>query len=129
MYGISPLPVVEKSGDMIETHDIKWSFQTLHQNDDIYWFMYNKLPVPTCERTRYSTADIEALAAKHMNTPISQQTRFKQLWDTKKRVVLTNLEEGMQELWFSDRIVIVGDAAHKVGEQSLRLENLLVPFD
>jgi FAD dependent monooxygenase len=46
--------------------------------------------------------------------PITENITFGDLWKTKTRHGLIAIEEGVLDKWHAGRIVLVGDAAHKV---------------
>jgi 2-polyprenyl-6-methoxyphenol hydroxylase-like FAD-dependent oxidoreductase len=99
---------------MIETHNTGFSFQVLAQSKRVFWFLYVKLDAPSYSPARYTDADAEKLAQQYLDKPITSTLIFRQLWESRVRVKLANLEEGMQKRWHDGRIVVVGDAAHKM---------------
>lgn len=79
------------------------------------WFLiYRRLPNPSHQYTGYTDVEAEAFAKDIMDNPIMQGMTFKDLWEVHKWVRLVNAEEGLVERWYSDRIVLVGDSAHKM---------------
>lgn len=62
----------------------------------------------------YTQKDIEAEAANLAALPINDELVFSDIWEQRLRGELINIEEGIFEHWHSGRIVLVGDAAHKV---------------
>jgi 2-polyprenyl-6-methoxyphenol hydroxylase-like FAD-dependent oxidoreductase len=105
---------------MIETHNSHFSIQLLTQPEHVFWFFYVKLDEPTSSARHYTEEEAKLLAAQYMDTPITNHTRFGDLWNKKLRHNLGNLEEGVQEQWYSGRIVLLGDAAHKVNIYPVR---------
>jgi hypothetical protein len=101
---------------MTETHNTHFNFHTLTQPDRIFWFLYVKLDRPTYwpHRTKYTESDAEDLANEFADHPVSKNLLFGELWKKRIRATLASLEEGVFEHWHSGRIVLVGDAAHKV---------------
>jgi len=117
LFGLSePLPH-EEEGAMIETHNEGFSFHIFVLRDLTAWFLYKKLekPVTWPDRTYYTEADAAALAEEHGSCQVTKRTRFKDLWESRRRTRLAGIEEGVQSRWHSGRIVLLGDAAHKVG--------------
>ncbi|CAK7216976.1 hypothetical protein SCUCBS95973_002995 [Sporothrix curviconia] len=49
-----------------------------------------------------------------MDHPVGNDMVFRDLWALRKWTRLLNLEEGFVEHWHHDRIVLVGDAVHKM---------------
>jgi hypothetical protein len=101
---------------MITTHGNLVSFQLFTGPDYVFWFANFKLEEaltwPFC--TQYSEEDMEVIAMKYAAHAVSQTVTFGDLWETKIRAKLANLEEGVFQHWHSGRIVLVGDSVHKV---------------
>jgi 2-polyprenyl-6-methoxyphenol hydroxylase-like FAD-dependent oxidoreductase len=53
-----------------------------------------------------------------MDHPITQEMKFKDLWEVRKWVRLVNVEEGLVQSWHWDRVVLVGDSVHKMTPNS-----------
>ena len=101
---------------MIDTHDNLTSFHLFTQPDYVFWFANVKLEETLTWpfRTRYSEEDMEVVAKKYAEHAVSKTLTFGDLWETKIRAKLANLEEGVFQHWHSGRIVLVGDSVHKV---------------
>lgn len=86
------------------------------QRDQTFFFVFIKLPkaIHWPDRKRYSAEEAEAEAAKYVDLPVADGIRFGQLWKQRVRGHLYCLEEGIFKLWHHERIVLVGDSAHKV---------------
>ena len=63
---------------------------------------------------KYAPEDVETEAAKLADLPINDQLLFGELWAKRYRGEMVNLEEGIFKHWHSGRVVLAGDAAHKV---------------
>lgn len=113
----SPVPGLG-SHDMEVTSNDKFSFLLLFQPDRISIIVHNKLPEdqqctwPT--RRRYTEADMEALVSKILECPITETVVFGELWKRRFKAQMISLEEGVLGYWFFSRIVLAGDAIHKV---------------
>ena len=59
--------------------------------------------------------DCEAVAQRFADTPLTEKLKFGDLWETRTRYGLLNVEEGILSKWHAGRMVLVGDSAHKVG--------------
>jgi 2-polyprenyl-6-methoxyphenol hydroxylase-like FAD-dependent oxidoreductase len=79
-----------------------------------WFFLYKRLPRPTSERTNYTTKDVDALAAEFTEFPLTRTVKVKDVWPGMLGAGLTNLDEGIVEHWSLGRIVLVGDACHKM---------------
>lgn len=103
---------------MIELHDKNVSFQVLTQPDRIFWFVFEKISKKARSsgeiKPHYSDEDAHGLARKYYDHKVTQTLTLGELWDTKLRATLTNLEEGVMKHWFAGRMVCIGDAVHKV---------------
>lgn len=56
----------------------------------------------------------KAEAARFADIVFTPQIKFKDLWETRSRYGLLNIEEGILDKWSAGRMVLVGDSAHKV---------------
>lgn len=95
----------------------------LTQPQLIFYFVFIKLgqtyrwpSLPT-----YTVEDMHAEAAKIATLPINDNLTFGQIWEKRLRGDLINIEEGVFKHWHSNRIVLLGDAAHKVS-------NVFLPY-
>jgi 2-polyprenyl-6-methoxyphenol hydroxylase-like FAD-dependent oxidoreductase len=81
-----------------------------------YWFLFVKLPVPLYGRDipRYTKEDELKLARQHASDQITPEVTFGQLYEAKTTSTLTPLHEWVFQKWHYNRIITIGDAAHKV---------------
>ncbi|KAH7199517.1 hypothetical protein DER44DRAFT_729799 [Fusarium oxysporum] len=120
------ITVDEKRGigahDMEITSNDKYSFLLLCQPDWISIIVHSKLPEDQqCtwpSRRRYTEADMEALVSKISERPVTDTVVFGELWKRRLKAQMISLEEGVLEHWTSGRIVLAGDAVHKVTPNS-----------
>ncbi|PTB69404.1 FAD/NAD(P)-binding domain-containing protein [Trichoderma citrinoviride] len=77
-------------------------------------FLYEKLPKPTTARTSYSEKDIEAMADRFADYPITDSLRVKHVLADRMTSGMSDLQEGICNNWGWGRIALVGDAIHKV---------------
>ena len=66
------------------------------------------------ERRTFTKEDAEREAAKIAAVPVTQGVSFGNIWRDRTRGYLCSLEEGVFDYWYSGRMVLVGDSAHKV---------------
>ncbi|CZR39188.1 uncharacterized protein FPRO_05620 [Fusarium proliferatum ET1] len=80
-----------------------------------YWFLFAKLPAPLYGRDipRYTKVDEEKLALQHAFDQITPEVTFGQLYGARTSSTLTPLHEYVFEKWHYNRIITIGDAAHK----------------
>ena len=87
-------------------------------NHRIYWFLFAKLPETAhglYERIpRYSEEQRDALAAEHAEDRITDTLTFGELYATRTTATLQALPEVVFKKWYYNRIITIGDAAHKV---------------
>ncbi|KAJ2990432.1 hypothetical protein NUW58_g2949 [Xylaria curta] len=116
-----PIPGIGKH-DMEITSNSGFSFLLLCQPDWISIIVHNRLPVeeqctwPT--RRKFTEEDMEALAKKLAGYPITESVVFGELWKNRTKAQMISLEEGCLDHWHFGRIVLVGDAIHKVTPNS-----------
>lgn len=79
-----------------------------------WFFLYKRLPRPTSERTRYTQEDFDAVAAEFAEFPLTQTVQVKDVLPQMLGAGLTNMDEGIVKHWSFGRIVLVGDACHKM---------------
>ncbi|KAL9595420.1 MAG: hypothetical protein Q9219_006463, partial [cf. Caloplaca sp. 3 TL-2023] len=93
-----------------------FSFLFLSQPQQIYFFVFSKLPdqIIWPDTRRWTDEDAEAVAAKVQDHPVSEDLSFGTIWRTRIRGQLVPIEEGIFKHWYSRRIVLAGDAVHKV---------------
>ena len=58
---------------------------------------------------------MEAVVGKILECPITETVVFGELWKRRFKAQMISLEEGVLEHWFFGRIILAGDAIHKVG--------------
>ncbi|KAK6067688.1 FAD binding domain-containing protein [Seiridium cupressi] len=102
-----------RPGQVHETHGEKLGLQCFAGNETAVLALYEQLPKPARERSRYTKADEEAFAKRWEHLPITTGVTVRQAYDAQLFTGITDLEEGVVEYWSWDRMVLVGDAAHK----------------
>ncbi|CZS93680.1 hypothetical protein WAI453_001167 [Rhynchosporium graminicola] len=104
--------------DMHCVSNDKFSFLILCQPETIFFVAHCKLPDDKqCRwpnRARYTQEDMDNLATKLADYPVSESLLFGELWRNRTRAHLVSLEEGVLDHWFFGRTVLAGDSVHKV---------------
>ena len=100
-------------GDTTETQNKDHSVMYLSGRERGWIFLYERLPQPTTERIHYTPEDIEAMAERFAEYPITETLRVKDVYAERFTAGMANLEEGILEHWGWGRIALVGDACHK----------------
>lgn len=90
------------------------SMQIFISEDEGWFLIYRRLSKPAYWHTRYTEKDVQNFATELMDYPTIQGLRFRDLWEARQWVRLVNIEEGIAKRWHYDRIVLVGDSAHKM---------------
>ncbi|KAL8997508.1 MAG: hypothetical protein Q9188_006311 [Gyalolechia gomerana] len=113
---MAPTPLGLGTRDMTCVHEHGYSFLFLSQPDQIYFFVFSKLPKPIRwpDNQRWTDEDAENVADGVKDHPVSDSLLFGELWRTRIRGQLVSVEEGIFEHWHFGRMVLAGDAAHKV---------------
>ena len=116
MVGFSPTLPSMSNCDMSCTHYPGKSFLVIGQKTYTFWFVFFR----NAERRywpsspRWTQADADKRAAECADCPISDTQVFGELWRSRVRGELVNVEEGLFKHMYFGRIVLAGDAVHKV---------------
>ncbi|KAJ9481899.1 hypothetical protein VN97_g11557 [Penicillium thymicola] len=117
IFGISS-PIKELvPGEQVNALFDGFTIVTVHgKNGRVYWFVIQKLDkkytYPDCPR--YMTSDIEVAAEELRSIVFHKDVNFGHLWEARETVSMTVLEENTFETWYHDRLVLLGDSAHKM---------------
>lgn len=115
MWGTVPIPKGLSPGDHLDCHtDDGVSAMFLTGRDKGWFFIFGLLDKPTQERRDYTEKDMEAFAESLADLHIGPGLPFRDVWSTRYSAGMSNLDEGVLEHWSWDRVVLMGDAAHKV---------------
>ena len=102
-----------RPGDATETHGPDCTIQTFAGEGTSVIGMYERMPEPTRDAPRYDAADEAAFVRRWGHLPLSDRLTVGDAYASRVQAGLVNLEEGVVQHWGWDRIVLVGDAAHK----------------
>ncbi|KAM0543616.1 hypothetical protein ACHAPJ_012203 [Fusarium lateritium] len=69
---------------------------------------------PSKERTRFGQNDAEEVCQPWLDVPVGKGVKFGDLWKEKVAGGSANYDEGVLPWWHWGRMVLVGDAAHKM---------------
>jgi len=85
-------------------------------NGRVYWFYFYKLPkrLHSPNIPRYTKDDEAKLIAQRANDNILPDLKFGELVKRKVSSNLTALPEYVYKKWHFNRIITIGDSAHKV---------------
>uniref|UniRef100_A0A4E9E3Q1 FAD-binding domain-containing protein n=1 Tax=Gibberella zeae TaxID=5518 RepID=A0A4E9E3Q1_GIBZA len=81
-----------------------------------YWFLFARLPAPLYgdDIPRYTKEDEAKLAQEHASDQITPEITFGDLYEARTNSTLTPLHEWVFQKWHYNRIITIGDAAHKL---------------
>ncbi|KAK0649114.1 hypothetical protein B0T16DRAFT_125877 [Cercophora newfieldiana] len=102
-----------RPGDAAETHGYDLATQSFAGEDTTVTGVYERLPQPTTERLRFVPEDEEEIVKRWGHLPITEQLSLQDVYDARVSSGMVSLEEGVLPNWSWDRLVLVGDAAHK----------------
>lgn len=74
---------------------------------------------------RYSTQDLEAFYEQIADVVVTTDVKFADIYNNRKAAVMTVLEEGITDVWYAGRLFLLGDAAHKVNQDDLKLTRFI----
>jgi 2-polyprenyl-6-methoxyphenol hydroxylase-like FAD-dependent oxidoreductase len=114
MFGNAPLVAGVENGEVYEAHGDDASSQVFVGNGRMWFFIYKRLANPTKTRASYTEKDMIDYAEEMGGKYVLPGHTLREIFAKRNGAGLTNLEEGIVENWSWDRIVLVGDAAHKV---------------
>ncbi|KAF4467207.1 hypothetical protein FALBO_5936 [Fusarium albosuccineum] len=98
-----------------ETHSDGFSTQLIVASPEKHYFLiYQKLPTPTRKAHWLASEKAEELATQNADTYLAPGVTYKQVWEGKSWTHMAPLEEGVTKTWFKDRVVLLGDSAHKM---------------
>ncbi len=114
LYGSVPKRPDWVAGDDYESHGDHVCIQFFVGRERAWFFVYSELPEPTKERAYYSQQDADGYAETYGELHVTEKLKFRDVYAGKYASGLTNLEEGVMKHWSWRRIVLAGDAVHKV---------------
>ncbi|KAI0390743.1 FAD binding domain-containing protein [Xylariaceae sp. FL0594] len=97
-----------------QTHGAHFSVQHITSNNRAWFFLYERLERPTRGRATYTPNDAAAMVERLGDVHIGRRLRIRDMYAQRDRCGMANLEEGILDHWSWERLVLVGDAAHKV---------------
>ncbi|TAQ86977.1 hypothetical protein B7494_g4680 [Chlorociboria aeruginascens] len=129
LVGFSPTLPSMSNKNMYMTHYDGKSFLVIHQPKWTFWFIFFKNPETLYwpSRPRYTQADADAKAVENLECPISDTQVFGELWKSRVRGELVNVEEGLFKHMYFGRIMTpnVGLGGNTSMESVAVLANLL----
>ncbi|RAK94899.1 FAD-dependent oxidoreductase [Aspergillus ibericus CBS 121593] len=112
LYGSFPSPSPSGLGYDIQSQDKAIMYFSGPERG--WFFLYKRLPSPTQARATYTDRDVETVGREFFDFPLTGTVKVKDAWPRMFGAGLTNLEEGIVKHWSLERVVLVGDACHKL---------------
>ncbi|KAI1151897.1 hypothetical protein F4825DRAFT_476499 [Nemania diffusa] len=102
--------------DFAESHGPGVASQCIRLNDTMFFSVLKRLAKPTMEKQRFTSEDLEKFSEEMSDIAVFPGVQLKEIWPLREETNATLLqqEEGMAEKWYHGRLVLVGDAAHKM---------------
>lgn len=116
LVGLSSTTPGVMLNDMVETHFRTFNLHYIAGPELTYWFIYIPRETPSSARTYYSQEDAEKVAQQYAHIRLSPDnlSQFSELWATRRRAALVDLEEGILNTWYQGRVALLGDSCHKM---------------
>ncbi|TGJ84561.1 hypothetical protein E0Z10_g4202 [Xylaria hypoxylon] len=103
-------------GDFAESHGPGIASQSTRLDDTMYFTILKRLDKPTSEKRKFTEGDVNKFVHEMSDMAIFPGVKLKEIWPLREQAnaVLLHQEEGLADKWYHGRVVIVGDAAHKM---------------
>ncbi|KAI1774302.1 putative dehydrogenase [Hypoxylon cercidicola] len=115
-FGRAPFREDIPQGCFFEGRGTGMASQGVNGNEFMYFAVLRALPKPTTDRRRYTDQEVQEEAERLQEINIFPTVKFKEIWATcdPKDFTLVHIEEGFVDKWHHGRIVLLGDAVHKM---------------
>lgn len=82
----------------------------------MYWFLVSNMGKTFygADIPRFDNKELDALAQKHWNDHIRPDVRFADLYENRISTIYTPMRECVDKKWHLNRVMLIGDAVHKV---------------
>ncbi|KAK7403427.1 hypothetical protein QQX98_010793 [Neonectria punicea] len=100
-------------GSNINVYQREAHVQVFTSETEAQIIAYHRIPASK-ERTHFGQNDAEDAAKSWLEVPVAEGVTFGDLWKSKTAGGSANFDEGVLQWWHWGRMVLVGDAAHKV---------------
>ncbi|GAW13355.1 hypothetical protein ANO14919_027380 [Xylariales sp. No.14919] len=103
-------------GDFAEGHGPGIASQSTRLDDAIYFTVLKRLDKPTSEKRRFTSEEVDKFVREMSDMTIFPGVKLNEIWPLREEANATLLhqEEGLADKWYHGRVVLVGDAAHKM---------------
>ncbi|KAI1120971.1 hypothetical protein F5Y10DRAFT_289089 [Nemania abortiva] len=104
-------------GDFAESHGPGVASQSVRMNGAAYFTVLKRLDkYGVAEKQKFTSEDMDKFAEEMANITVFPGVKLKEIWPLRDKptAILTCQEEGIANKWYYGRVVLVGDAAHKM---------------
>ena len=112
--------------DLFSPHMYRdYAYLTVGGPGRVYWFLFENLPKTVYyadEVPRYTKEDQKEMIEKHWSDKVVDDITLGDLYSNSICTNMTPLHEHIFDKWHFQRMIIIGDSAHKVGRKRLRAE-------
>jgi 2-polyprenyl-6-methoxyphenol hydroxylase-like FAD-dependent oxidoreductase len=116
LFGRGPNMKNLPTGNFIQRHDFAngVSTQIFQTAERCFFIIYSSHDEKTDKRSHFSDKDAEEYVNTIRQFPVLEDVTIGDVWNNKIAGGLSLLHQGIAKKWHQDRIVLLGDAAHKV---------------
>ncbi|KAK5657322.1 hypothetical protein OQA88_3386 [Cercophora sp. LCS_1] len=114
LFGAAPALPDTPRDTFFETHGPEMQMQAAVNSGVQYFAIYGKLPEATSERRTFTDADKEEFVRRFGEFHLIPGTKVADMVAKSTWAHMVLLEEGVVNVWYGDRVVLVGDAVHKM---------------
>ncbi|RSL85092.1 hypothetical protein CEP52_016250 [Fusarium oligoseptatum] len=101
------------AGSNINVYQQDTHVQVFTSETEAHMIAYRRIPVSR-ERTHFGQNNAEDATNPWLQVPVAENVTFGDLWESKSAGGSANFDEGVLRWWHWGRMVLVGDAAHKM---------------
>lgn len=103
-------------GDFAESHGPGTISQSIRLRDAMYFTVLKRLDEPAPDQKKFTSQELDEFVQGMPDLHLFPGVKLKEIWPMREQAnaVLLHQEEGIAEKWHCGRVVIVGDAAHKM---------------
>ncbi|KAI0104638.1 hypothetical protein GGR51DRAFT_521613 [Nemania sp. FL0031] len=117
LFGRAPIAGKDIAlGDFAESHGPGVVSQSTRVKDAMYFTIIKRLDEPATGKHWFTTEDTDKFAQEMADVTIFPGFKFGEIWPLcdKDTAKLTYQEEGLAKKWYHGRVVLLGDAVHKM---------------
>ncbi|TLD09782.1 hypothetical protein PspLS_11592 [Pyricularia sp. CBS 133598] len=119
LYGYAARSPQLQESTIYETHGKRFSIQLVVAEKQQHFIVYEKLDCPTSKMgQRFTEVHRDAMAAQFADVKFAEGVTFGDVWATSHWSNMSLIEEGTVSRWHHGRVVLVGDAVHKMTPNS-----------